>query len=345
MANGSLDGSIAHLERAVQLKPDYSDAHNNLGNALMKVPGRSAEAIAEFDEALRLDPGMAQAHANLGLALVKSPGSRAEGIKELRAALRGNEDNPDYAQAHADLGAALAAEPGRRPEAIAEFEAALRLDPGSAEIQDEFAVALNDSGLALARAGRAREAESEFERALPRCGRTIRRSTIISAASWRSWDAVPKVDRAVPGGRAAQSRTSPGRISPQSRSGRCERRATDRKPLPSTARRNAFLPVRPRYGAAWVRSSTGSGALRRRWLNIGRRSAFSQTPPSTASTWALRCPHQATLMKRSSFSSAPALQLEPGYADAHFNLGLALKRAGRDDEAEKEFTASGRRQP
>ena len=37
-----------------------------------------------------------------------------------------------------------------------------------------------------------------------------------------------------------------------------------------------------------------------------------------------------------------ALQLAPGYAEAHYNLGLALHRAGREDEAHAQFVASGR---
>ena len=42
MEEGSLDAAISHLKEAVRLKPDYSEAHNNLGNALAKVPGQAA---------------------------------------------------------------------------------------------------------------------------------------------------------------------------------------------------------------------------------------------------------------------------------------------------------------
>jgi tetratricopeptide (TPR) repeat protein len=159
MERGSMGDSIAHLEHAVMLKPDYSDAHNNLGNALSKVPGGEARAITEFEAALRLEPGMAQAHANLGLALLGAPGRRAEGIENLREALRGNGNNPDYAQLHADLAGALAAEPGRMPEAAAEFEAALRLKPDSPQILFYY-------GIALAGAGRPQEAAAQLWRAI-----------------------------------------------------------------------------------------------------------------------------------------------------------------------------------
>jgi tetratricopeptide (TPR) repeat protein len=157
--NGSWEQAIDHLRHAVLLKPEYSDAHNNLGNALSKIPGRSAEAITEFETALRLEPGMTQAHANLGLALVKTPGRREKGIEELETALRGKEDDSDYAQVHADLGAAFAADPRQLPQAIAEFGAAVRLEPNAAEFLDNF-------GVALARVGRFPEAVDQVERAL-----------------------------------------------------------------------------------------------------------------------------------------------------------------------------------
>jgi tetratricopeptide (TPR) repeat protein len=159
MERGSWNEAIDHLRHAVRLKPDYSDAHNNLGNALSKVPARLGDAVTEFEEALRLDPGMTQAHANLGLALANSPGRRAEGIAELMAALLGNEDNPDYARTHADLAVALSADSRRVGEAITEFEAAVRLGSDSAEIRDEY-------GIELARAGRLGEAVDQFLRAL-----------------------------------------------------------------------------------------------------------------------------------------------------------------------------------
>jgi tetratricopeptide (TPR) repeat protein len=156
MDQGSLDAATGHLRRAVLLRPDYSDAHNNLGNALSKSPGHAAEAITEFETALRLEPGMTQAHANLGLALVNVPGRRAEGIEELETALRGRAGDPAYAQVHADLGAALAADPGRTAQAVAEFEEALRLKPrNEARIRDSL-------GIALGRAGRAAEAVDQF---------------------------------------------------------------------------------------------------------------------------------------------------------------------------------------
>jgi tetratricopeptide (TPR) repeat protein len=49
------------IEAALQIKPDYAEAHNNLGIALSFTPGRLQDAIAEYRAALRIRPD----HANL----------------------------------------------------------------------------------------------------------------------------------------------------------------------------------------------------------------------------------------------------------------------------------------
>ena len=65
---GKLDEAIADYREAIRLKPDYLEAHSNLGVALAS-QGKPEEAIAECREAIRLKPGLAEAHSNLGFAL------------------------------------------------------------------------------------------------------------------------------------------------------------------------------------------------------------------------------------------------------------------------------------
>jgi tetratricopeptide (TPR) repeat protein len=65
---GQIDEAITQLQEAIHLKPDYTKAHNNLGNALME-KGQIDEAISQFQEAIRLKPDYADAHNNLAHAL------------------------------------------------------------------------------------------------------------------------------------------------------------------------------------------------------------------------------------------------------------------------------------
>jgi Flp pilus assembly protein TadD len=70
----------ASYREALRLRPNYPEAHNNLGNALYSV-GRPAEAEPSYREAVRLKPDFADAHYNLGQALL-STGQLEEGWKE-----------------------------------------------------------------------------------------------------------------------------------------------------------------------------------------------------------------------------------------------------------------------
>jgi tetratricopeptide (TPR) repeat protein len=143
--------------QTVARNPEGWMAHNNLGGVLMRMQGRSAEAIAQFQEALRLNPSLAEAHNNLGLLLSSTPDHVQDGIREFQAALR---LKPNYAEAHNNLGSTLSDIPGRLPEAIAEYEAALRIDP-------DYADAHNNLGSALsADPNRSQEAIAQFEAAL-----------------------------------------------------------------------------------------------------------------------------------------------------------------------------------
>jgi tetratricopeptide (TPR) repeat protein len=59
--SGQYDAAIAEIREAIRLKPDFAEAHNNLGYALYAT-GQHDAAIAEFSEAIRLNPDLAKAH-------------------------------------------------------------------------------------------------------------------------------------------------------------------------------------------------------------------------------------------------------------------------------------------
>ena len=101
---GKLDEAVACYRRALELKPDYAETHNNLGNALND-RGKLDEAVACYRRALELKPDYAEAYNNLGNAL-KDQGKLEEAIACYRRAL---ELKPDSAEAHGNLGIALEA--------------------------------------------------------------------------------------------------------------------------------------------------------------------------------------------------------------------------------------------
>ena len=125
------------FKQASEIKPAV--AHYSLGNAL--VQSRTSEAIAEYKEAVRINPDYAEAHNNLGSALLLT-GRTAEAIDEYNHALQ---IDPGYAQAHNNLGNALV-QTGRAPEAIDHYKEALRITPTSADAHNNLAAALAQMG-------------------------------------------------------------------------------------------------------------------------------------------------------------------------------------------------------
>jgi tetratricopeptide (TPR) repeat protein len=82
---GRIPEAIEYYQQALRLKPDYPEAHNNLGSALVDV-GRLQEAIEQFKQSLRLNPDFAEAYFNLALAYAKI-GRSAEAITSAQKAL------------------------------------------------------------------------------------------------------------------------------------------------------------------------------------------------------------------------------------------------------------------
>jgi tetratricopeptide (TPR) repeat protein len=174
----------AAFREAIRLRPDYAEAHNNLGLVLIQA-GDDQNGIAALREAVRLAPDYAEARANLGAAL--TPTDPEDAIRELERAVAlaptsvkalfnlatayGSSSThgpaseveqlrkvidlaPAFAAAHFALGKALLQD-GKVPEAIAALQDAARLEPSSGETHYQL-------GLALARAGRKEEAASEI---------------------------------------------------------------------------------------------------------------------------------------------------------------------------------------
>jgi len=149
----NLDGAIAGFSKAVQIRPGFAPAHNNLG-VVLKDRGRLPEAIASFSKAVQLKPDFAEAYNNLGIAL-KNQGRFKEAVASFGKALQ---LKPGYAEAYNGLGTALQGQ-GRLDEAIASYDKALQINPDLAEVY-------NNRGAALKDKRRLDEAIADFGKAL-----------------------------------------------------------------------------------------------------------------------------------------------------------------------------------
>lgn len=148
-----LDAAEACYRRAVELDPDYVKALYNLGNTLRQT-GRLDEAEHCYRRVAAIDPHYTNAHNNLGVLLMDQ-GRHAEAEDVYRQLLS---VAPDDAVALGNLGLCQLAQ-GRLAEAEASLRQALALQPANPE-------ARNNLGVALKQQGRMTEAEAEYRAVL-----------------------------------------------------------------------------------------------------------------------------------------------------------------------------------
>ena len=128
------------LERAVRIQPRFAAAHNTLGVSLMAL-GRPGEGITQFQRALELNPGLTSARVNFGWALANN-GDRTKALEQLELARR---QQPDLADAEFKTGLVLAMN-GHLGEALPHFSRAVELQPEQPEMRYLFGRALLDVG-------------------------------------------------------------------------------------------------------------------------------------------------------------------------------------------------------
>ena len=90
---GRMDEALVALQRAVERKPDYPDAHYNLG-AVWRSLGKEEAALAAYRRAAELAPGFAQVHADIG-SVLRQLRELEEAERSLRRALELQPDHPD----------------------------------------------------------------------------------------------------------------------------------------------------------------------------------------------------------------------------------------------------------
>jgi tetratricopeptide (TPR) repeat protein len=128
--------AISHYRRAIAVKPDFATAHYSYGVALART-GKTDEAMRRFEETLRIMPDHGAAHHNLGVALHLT-GNNNEAARHLREAI---ELVPEPAEAHYFLGIILASQ-GDYPRAIAEYRVAVDERPDWPDALNKLALLL-----------------------------------------------------------------------------------------------------------------------------------------------------------------------------------------------------------
>ncbi len=135
-AQHKTDEAIVHHRRAIQIEPDWADAHYNLACTLL-FAGRAKEAIPEFREALSSYPSYAQALNNLGAAYT-GLGRSSDAVACFMQAL---EIKPDYPSVYLNLGNVLS-DQGKMNEAMAAYRMASELDPTMPDAHHNLAIIL-----------------------------------------------------------------------------------------------------------------------------------------------------------------------------------------------------------
>lgn len=134
------EDAVASFQRAINLKPDYADAWDNLGWVYTRA-GKYGEAVNAYKQGIRLKPADAKAWNSLGGAFTAN-GKYDEAIAAYHKAV---ELKPDYAEAHYNLGVVYGGQENNL-EAIKSFREATKLNPNMIEAWYDLGVHFHKSG-------------------------------------------------------------------------------------------------------------------------------------------------------------------------------------------------------
>jgi tetratricopeptide (TPR) repeat protein len=133
---GNFEPAVYHLERALDLHPQYPAAHNNLG-LLYMATGDYQRARQHFEASLAMQPLAAETWTNLGVVNFDAGQTRDAATAFLKAI----ELDSQLAKAHAGLGTALWAE-RRVIEALPFLRTSLELNDSLIDVRMTYGVAL-----------------------------------------------------------------------------------------------------------------------------------------------------------------------------------------------------------
>tara|TARA_B100000700_G_scaffold329329_1_gene450590 strand:+ start:9348 stop:11135 length:1788 start_codon:yes stop_codon:yes gene_type:complete len=135
---GKLKEAEKSQRKAIELKPDFTNAHYNLGNILRDL-GQLKEAESSLRKALEINPNLPNAYSNLG-NILKDLGKLKEAESCHRQAIK---LKPDFAEAYSNLGVILR-DFGKSKEAESCHRQAIELKPDFAEAYSNLGNVLKD---------------------------------------------------------------------------------------------------------------------------------------------------------------------------------------------------------
>ena len=150
---GKLQDAEISLRKAIELNPNYANAHCNLGNVLKDLD-KLQDAEKSYRKAIELNPNFANAHYNLGNVL-KDLDKLEDAEKSYRKAI---ELNPNFAEAYSNLGNVLK-DLGKSQDAELSTRKAIELNPN-------YSIAHYNLGIILKDLGKLQDAEKSYRKTI-----------------------------------------------------------------------------------------------------------------------------------------------------------------------------------
>jgi tetratricopeptide (TPR) repeat protein len=278
---GQLDKAIVSYKKTLKIKPDYPEAHYNLG-VIFNNQGKLSAAISCYQHAIKFKPNYTKAHSNLGIAL-KDMGQLQASVKSYQQVLKLQPHDPE---ALYNLGNVLH-DLDHGAAAITHYERALKINPNYIE-------ACNNLGIALKEAGHLNQAIKHYEDALkikPDYAEAHYNLGVILQETGQLKEAVNHYEQAV-------------KI----------------KPRYAEAYNNLGMTLQD-SGQPDTAINNYKNAIR---INPNYAEAHNNLGVTLNET------HQSVIAINSYHK---AIQLKPDYAEAHYNLGIALKERGQLNDA------------
>jgi tetratricopeptide (TPR) repeat protein len=321
---GLNDAAARLIARAVELRPDISMFHNNLGNVLL-AQGRPAEALLCFEQAIRTNPENHEAFSNSGNAFqeLRRPG---DAVLFYRKAL---ELCPDHPQILNNLGNAF--------RGVRQLDAALDCFDRLVAARPEYAPAHLNRGNVLQELQRPSEAEAAYRRAAelaPRMAEPFSNLAALYIAQRRFAEAE----------QAGESALQLGFRTPDLLCNLAVIRGDQKRWGESAMLCHEALAAKPDHAEA---HNTLAVALDELGLPHEAAAhcerALAIRPDMAEAYYNLGNARQSCGSADSIEWYRRAIALKPDLAEAHWNLSLALLRLGRFDEGWPEYEWRWRR--